>query len=148
MSKPTLTITVTRRFDFSPEQVFDAWLNPAAAGRWLFRTDGADLITVKIDARVGGKFEISEQRGAMLARHMGEYVEIERPRRLVFDFAAGAGDDLSPMTRVAIDIKPDGGGCVLTLTHKGVWEDFAERTEAGWTKLLGDLAVLFAGGAA
>ena len=31
-------LQVTRHFDASPERVFDAWLNPLTAGKWLFTT--------------------------------------------------------------------------------------------------------------
>jgi hypothetical protein len=31
-------------------------------------------------------------------------------------------------------------GCVVTLTHEGVFEDFVTRTEQGWTMILNGLA--------
>ena len=48
------TIVITRRFDFSIERVFDAWLDPAKASKFLFATPTGQLVRVDIDARVGG----------------------------------------------------------------------------------------------
>lgn len=138
--KAPLTVRISRRFPFPPETVFDAWLDPSAVGRWLFATPDGVMKKVEIDARVGGGFEIDEQRGETLARHAGAYVGIDRPRRLVFEFAAGAGGEaLSPPTRVTIEIVPEGSGCLLTLSHEGVWADYEERTQKGWTMILNGL---------
>ena len=62
---------------------------------------------VEIDARVGGRFAICERRGAELAEHFGEYVELDRPRRLAFDFWTSFSDE---RTRITIEIAPDGDG--------------------------------------
>jgi uncharacterized protein YndB with AHSA1/START domain len=69
--------------------------------------------------------------------HTGNYVEIDRPRRLVFDFAVP--EYSSEWTRASIDIIPRASGCELTLTHDGILEDYTERTEHGWTTILGVL---------
>lgn len=50
------TIIITRRFDFSIERVFDAWLDPAKASKFLFTTPTGKMVRVEIDARVGGSF--------------------------------------------------------------------------------------------
>ena len=131
----TATIVVSRRFDVSPERVFDAWLDPARAAKFLFATPTGEIVKVEIDARVGGSFLIVDRRPEIgEAEHFGRYVEIDRPRRLAFDFALSK--DMKDATRVTIDIKPVGDGCELTLTHEGVWQDYAERTEGGWTTIL------------
>lgn len=135
--KAPLTVRISRRFPFPPETAFDAWLDPSAVGRWLFATPDGVMKKVEIEPHVGGGFEIDEQRGQTLARHAGAYVEIDRPRRLVFEFAAGEdGEALSPPTTVTIEIAPADGGCLLTLTHEGVWADYEGRTRAGWTMIL------------
>ncbi len=135
-------LAVVRDFAASPEVVFDAWLDPAVARRFLFATSAGTMLTCAIDARVGGEALIVEQRGAQDTHHWLRFDEIDRPRRLIFRFRAGlAGErDDGEWTRVAIDIAPTGHGARLTLTHDGVWPDYEDRTRQGWTMILGNLA--------
>ncbi len=132
-------VRVSHHFDAPPERVFDAWLDPATAGRWLFATDEGEMKKVEIDPRVGGGFTIVELRGDQDAFHSGRYVELERPRRLAFDFATDP-DEPHP-SRVEVAIEPDGDGCELVLVHdiRPEWADWAERTRQGWEKILAGL---------
>lgn len=133
----TVTVQVRRRFDFPPERVFDAWLDPATAGRWLFATPDGEMLRVEIDARVGGRFIIVERRGDREDEHVGEYLEIDRPRRLVFTF----GDTLAfDATTVTVEITPAPGGCEVVLTHVGVGAQWKDQTHEGWTGILEGLA--------
>jgi uncharacterized protein YndB with AHSA1/START domain len=133
-----IVVTVERRIAASPERVFDAWLDPASAGRWLFAIPDGVMEKVEIDPRVGGRFLIAERRGGELAEHFGEYLEIDRPRRLVFSFAAVRD---SGYTRVTITIAPDGDGSRLTLVHEmdPQWAEYEDRTREGWAKILAGL---------
>lgn len=133
----TATVTVERRLTAAPERVFDAWLDPDHAGQWLFRTPEGELERCEIDARVGGRFRIDERRGADLAEHHGEYVEIDRPRRLAFDFWTSFSEE---RTRVTVAIEAEGDGSRLTLTHDGVWHGWQDKTRQGWTMILDGLA--------
>lgn len=130
-------VRVTRRFDASAERVFDAWLHPQTAGKWLFATPTGQMTCVQIDARVGGKFLLVRRDGEDV-QHIGEYLEIDRPRRLVFTFKVPKYS--AENTRVSVDIVPDGAGCNLTLTHEHVLPEWADRTKQGWTMILGGLA--------
>jgi uncharacterized protein YndB with AHSA1/START domain len=139
-SQAPVKVTVSRRFKASAERVFDAWLDPARAGKWLFATPTGTMVRVEIDARVGGSYAVVERRDGQDAVHVGEYLEIERPRRLVFTLS----DDESTRTgdRVTVEIVPLDGGCEVTLTHE-MRPDMAEhagRAEEGWTGVLEGLA--------
>ena len=138
----SVSLTLTRNFAAPPERVFDAWLDPAPARRFLFATPDGEMTRVEIDPRVGGEALIVERRGDIEALHRLRYEAIERPRRLVFRFRAClAGDDeAGEWTRVTIVIEPDGAGARLTLTHEGVWADYEDRTRWGWTMILDNLA--------
>jgi len=135
-------VRVMHRFDASAERVFDAWLDPKSAGRWLFATAAGQMVRVEIDARVGGRFVLVDRREGEDVEHCGEYLQIDRPRRLVFTF--GVPKYSPEMTRVCIDIVPRETGCELTLTHEGVLPDYTARTEAGWTGILAHLAEVLA----
>ncbi|HWA09586.1 MAG TPA: SRPBCC domain-containing protein [Opitutaceae bacterium] len=133
-------IVVRRTFSAPAETVFDAWLDPAGVGRWLFATPTGKMARVEIDARVGGRFVLAEQRPDGLLEHVGVYREIVRPRRLAFDFTVPKFS--SEATRVTIDFAPRGQGCEITLTHEGVLPEYASATTAGWTGILEHLAKL------
>lgn len=66
-----LILTVTREFTALASRVFDAWLDPADARRFLFATPEGEMQQIEIDARVGGKALIVERRaqGAAWADH-------------------------------------------------------------------------------
>src|SRR5262245_48047209 len=131
-------LTVSHRYEAAPEAVFDAWLDPKIARRFLFATPGGEMIVCEIDARVGGRFTLTDRRPDMGdVAHMGEYLEIDRPRRLVFTFGVPQFDPA--YTTVALDIRPEGKGCVLTLTHTDVGEEWKDGTIDGWTKILASL---------
>jgi len=130
-------IRVTRRFDADAERVFDAWLDPALAGRWLFATETGEMVKVEIDARVGGRFIFTDRRDGEDVEHVGEYLDIDRPHRLVFTFAVPKYS--SVYTRVAIEIARHGDCCELTLTHEGVLPEWADATRQGWGRILDGL---------
>lgn len=131
-------IRVQHRYAAPPERVFDAWLDPALAGRFLFATPTGELVRAETDPRVGGRFIFTDRRpDAGEVEHTGTYIEIDRPRRLVFDFLVAKYTDVT--TRITIEIVPDGGGSLLTLIHDGVLEDYAKQTEQGWSMILDGL---------
>ena len=136
MVTDTVAVEISRRIAASPERVFDAWLDPDGLGRWLFATPDGVMERVEVDPRVGGRFEVDERRGDEVAKHWGTYVEIDRPRRLAFDF--GTSFEAEP-TRVTVNIAPDGDGSLLTLRHEGVWADWEDRTRQGWGMILESL---------
>jgi uncharacterized protein YndB with AHSA1/START domain len=93
MSDPTVTVQVRHGFAHPPAVVFDAWLNPEIAGKFLFATPAGVMVKAEIDPRVGGAFTFTDSREGVDFEHVGEYLEIERPRRLVFFFRIPAFSD-------------------------------------------------------
>lgn len=139
-SEQQLIVKVSHLYSVSPERVFDAWLDPTQVGRFLFATPNGKMTRVEIDPKVGGKFIIAEQREHVLAEHFGIYREIDRPRRLAFDFSVNAY--LKDATSVLVEVTPMETGCELTLTYgmDPAWAEYEDRTRAGWTGILDGLA--------
>ena len=138
-------IQVSRRINAPAERVFDAWLDPAMIGRFMFGPHLRDeaVVSLENEPHVGGQFHYKVTRGGALIDHTGTYREIDRPRRLVFTW--GVDQEQGDLSVVTIEIVAHGGACELTLTHKlhPDWSEYAERTQAGWTKIVGDLAAVF-----
>lgn len=91
-----------------------------------------------INARVGGRFNVTERRNGDDIEHVGEYLAIDRPRKLVFTFSVPKFSSVA--TRVTVDIAPNDLGCKLTLTHENVLPEYIDRTRQGWSIILGNLA--------
>jgi uncharacterized protein YndB with AHSA1/START domain len=127
-------IRVTRRFRASPQRVFDAWLDPEAAGRWLFATAAQPMTDVAIDARVGGVFRFAAGGGGEVTEHTGQYLEIVPHRRLVFTLSMA--DRPAAVTRVTVEVVPRRTGCELTVVHERVPRERAQQTEGRWTGML------------
>ncbi|RYZ57661.1 MAG: SRPBCC domain-containing protein [Proteobacteria bacterium] len=119
------------------EQVFDAWLDPKKIAKWMTVPAGDKSVKVKTKALPGTQFSFINLRDGQEINHIGEYIEIRRPHRLVFTW----GIEGQPMgaSRVAIDFEPNGEETLLTLTHRGVNPEYLERTENGWKNIIAAL---------
>jgi uncharacterized protein YndB with AHSA1/START domain len=129
----TPVVRIQRTYKHPPERVFDAWLDPVALGEFMRpgRGQRADAVT---DPRVGGRYLITMLGDDVVHPHTGEYLEIDRPNRLVFTWHSKA-TGLQPTT-VTLEFRPaKGGGCDLTLTHVGVPEKTVEGHRGGWTAI-------------
>lgn len=137
-SKGQIQAAVTHRFKASPERVFDAWLDQETVMKWMFPK--GDIVRVEIDPRVGGRFSFVDRREGEEVDHVGEYLEIDRPRRLVFTFGMPS---MSPdFDRVTVEIVPLETGCELTLTHEmsAEWKEYLDSTKDAWTTMLAAMA--------
>lgn len=129
------SVTVQRAFDASPERVFDAWLEPADIKEWMFPSSTDEIMSIDIDPVEGGDFSFKVRRDDDVINHTGQYTEINRPRRLAFNWGieADEGED-----HVTITILPKNPGSEVTLTHELApeWADYADRTAKAWTSML------------
>ena len=144
MSEPPVIVRVTRRIDASAERVFDAWLDPSLIGQWMFgpRLREEEIIHLKVDGQVGGKFSFLVRRQGHEIDHVGTYETLDRPQRLVFTW--GIAGDSAEESRVIVAIVSLDSGCELTLTHEmhPKWAEYRDRTQAGWTRMTDTLAAV------
>ena len=135
-------LRLTRRFDTPPERVFDAWTDPKLAAGWLFTTPASEAHTAEIDLKVGGKWQIVDRRDGVDYRAIGEYLEIERPQRLVFTFGMPQFSD--GFSKVVVEIAPDGAGALMTLIQEELPADAIPALEQGWREMFAQLAARLA----
>ena len=134
-----IVVQASRHFAHSAERVFDAWLDVKLAGQFMFATETGSMVRCEIDAREGGEFVMTDRRAEGDVEHRGKYLEIDRPRRLVFTFGIPAASPDYDI--VTIEIRPVEGGCELTLTTemKPEWAEYADKARDAWSKILNSL---------
>jgi uncharacterized protein YndB with AHSA1/START domain len=132
--------TASRRFRAPADAVFDAWLDPALARQW-FAPGMGTMTRVEIDARVGGTFWLVQRRDSGEAVHTGQYLEIDRPRRLVFTWQTPPQTETA---RILVDITALGDDSEVTVTHEmnPEWASFIDRASAAWMKMMDAMAPL------
>ena len=129
-TKPSLTLK--RRLKAPPAKVFAAWTDPEKVKLWMGPGE-IKAAHVESDPRTGGRY-----RWVMRAPNGeehdvgGVYREVVPNEKLVFTWAWKTMPERESL--VTIDIKPDGAGSLLTLTHEQFFdEDARDRHNAGWT---------------
>lgn len=136
--KTPVQAVVVRHFSQSAESVFDAWLDTDFLGRWMFGPNVREerIVRLNLEVRAGGSFSFVVDRHGDEVDHVGEYVEIDRPRRLVFTW--GTRDTLPETSRVTIEINPRDDGCDLKLTHEmgDDWIEYVEPAAGAWREML------------
>ncbi|PID15627.1 ATPase [Sporosarcina sp. P34] len=115
MSKvSSTTLKMVRNFNVASEKVFDAWLNPEMMKKWFFTLEGTNKVT-RSNPKVGGTWEIIDHRGGQDYRAIGEYLEIDRPKKVMFTFKMPEMSDLEDT--ITVELKELEQGCEMTFTQ-------------------------------
>ncbi len=131
-------LVVTQRIEAPAEVVFDLLTDPEGYASWM----GTDVTLVP---RPGGTYRCGIRDGLAAA---GEFVEVDRPRRVVFTWGWEDHPLVPPgSSRVEIDLAEQDGTTTVTLTHHGLPSD-EERSNhgEGWRLYLDRLATVGTGG--
>ena len=76
-------ILITREFEAPADLVFAAWTTPELVKRW-WAGDRGVVTEAQIDLRIGGRWRwVMTANGGFEVAFSGEYLEIDRPHRLV-----------------------------------------------------------------
>jgi uncharacterized protein YndB with AHSA1/START domain len=136
MTEPAATSAVVRRvMPAPPDVVFDAWLDREALMEFL-SPDPARATEVECDPRVGGRLRIVMVDPEGAVEITGEYVEIDRPRRLRFTWGHRGGVD----SVVTITFERHGRDeTLMTIRHDRLPPEQVPDHESGWTTIAGKL---------
>lgn len=144
MEQPvTPSLTIKRRLNATPAEVYEAWTDPELLLRW-FGPENVVAQEAQIDPRVDGAYRVVmlENNGE---RHevSGRYLEVVENEKLVFSWSWVTTPER--VSRVTVTFKPDGDGTILTLLHEKLFDDQAARGHThGWTGSMDKLEAYFA----
>jgi len=144
MESATETTAVTREIaiDASPETVWQFFVDPEKATRWMGQS-------ATLDPRPGGVYRVEVIPGHT-AR--GEFVELDPPHRLVQTWGWESGEDgersVPPgASTIEIELVSDGDGTVVRFTHSNLPDAAAAESHAhGWDHYFERLAIVAGGG--
>ena len=123
-----------------PDELFD-WLASTDVTRWWVRPGVFDTRRWSGDVRPGGKWEASGVGRGQPYDLDGEFLTVDRPRRLVHTWHP-SGSPTSPTT-VSYDLEQTDGGTRLTLRHAGnPTPEAIDANGIGWETSLTRLAEL------
>ena len=130
------TARVRRILDATPETVFDAWTDPNQARCWMCPL-GATVSEITLEAKVGGRLRLVMRVDGREFIHRGEFLEVDRPRRLVFTWITMYTHDEQSV--VTVEFEPVDVRTELCITHVLPDETLADAHRAGWEGLLDHL---------
>lgn len=136
-SETDSTVEHEVRVAASPDSVFEFFTDPAKMVQWM----GTEAT---LDPRPGGVCRI---RPAGRDAVLGEFVEVERPRRIVFTWGWESAVFATPpqSTLVEVSLTPDGEDTVVRLAHRRLNADAVAFHRAGWEHFLPRLALTASG---
>jgi uncharacterized protein YndB with AHSA1/START domain len=142
LTKPSLTLK--RRLQASPAQVFAAWTDPEKIVRWFGPEQTiAGSVRAEMDVRSGGRYRISFKTDDGEYHEVGGvYREVAPTSRLVFSWAWHSTPERE--SQVTVTVAKDGEGSMLTLHHEQLFDEKArDGHKRGWTGTLDKLERFF-----
>jgi uncharacterized protein YndB with AHSA1/START domain len=132
-TKPSLTIK--RRFKAPPAKVFAAFTDPEKVKHWMGPGE-MKAVHAESDTRIGGRYRWVMQAPSGEQHDVGGvYREVVANEKLVFTWTWK--DTPERESIVTVELKPDGDGTLLTLTHEQFFdEDVRDRHQGGWNGAL------------
>jgi glutathione S-transferase len=134
-------LRLERLFDASPEEVFDAFTDPAAHEEWFLDRPGS-VVTSTIDLRVGGTWDVSfGPAGEAPYREVNVFRAVDPPSRLAYSSAFVMPDGSSFDTDLVITFEARAGKTLMTIVqtgfegeqdrddHRGGWPGFLDRID-------------------
>jgi uncharacterized protein YndB with AHSA1/START domain len=133
------TVQIRRRVRASTEEVFDLWTKPDFMARWMSPYPGAVDCKASCDLRPGGAFSLVMTSAESNREVTGTYVQIDRPRKLVFTWIGPLTNHVN--TLVTVELTPHGDETDLVLTHERLpTSAIVEGHTRGWGHILDHLA--------
>jgi uncharacterized protein YndB with AHSA1/START domain len=125
-------VEIHRRLSVPIGEVFRWWTEPDRLKEWMSPVGTVDA---EVDLRIGGALRIVMKSGDTAIEHVGQYIEIERPKRLVFTWRSPfTGPEGSVVT---VDLEPDDDDAtLLRLVHSRLPESVAPSHRDGWGSML------------
>jgi uncharacterized protein YndB with AHSA1/START domain len=130
-------LEISLHIDADPETVFPYFTDPERYVQWMGTS-------AELEPEPGGRYRVWMRDGV---ETVGEFVEVDPPRRVVFTFGWTQGMPVPPgSSTVVVTLEPEAGGTRLVLRHHDLPDDEQRaHHRSGWAMYLDRMTARIAG---
>lgn len=130
----------SRQIPASPDEVYDAWMDPTCpGGPWFSPQTEQQQSKLIFDGKVDGLFYHCVAAGGQRWIHYGRFTQLDRGKVAEHTWVCEATQGRESI--VTTTFEPRDGGTFVKVTHAGVPDDEqGQGQRAGWQWILGALA--------
>ena len=128
---PTSAV-VRRVMPAPPEDVYDQWLDPDALAEFMCPAPARSR-DVQCEAWIGGRLQIVMVDGETTIKIVGEYLELDRPRRLEFTWKSDHHGGFESV--VTVSFEPHGDGETLMTIEHALPPQLVGDHQQGWQQI-------------
>jgi uncharacterized protein YndB with AHSA1/START domain len=114
-------VRFARVIDATPEEVFDAFTQPAGQEAFYGTDDASWIVESECDLRVGGAWTVAfGPSPGELHRHTHVFQVLDRPRRIVIDTTEDRADGSRLVFETEFVFEPQDGKALMTMIQRGL----------------------------
>tara|TARA_B110000858_G_scaffold115070_1_gene131531 strand:+ start:50524 stop:51030 length:507 start_codon:yes stop_codon:yes gene_type:complete len=135
----TFSISLSRTVVAPAEKIFDRWLIPTFVGSWMFGSHigNEKVIDLQNEVRPGGSYNYRIKRNGKEFLHDGEYLEIDRPKRLSFSWRETAKKNAhKSKIKLSLDMQDGKTKLRLSMQIDQTLELYADEIKQQWSERL------------
>lgn len=135
----SFSVSLSRTIPAPAEKIFDRWLIPTFVGNWMFgdHLGNEKAVDLQNEVRPGGTFNYKIKRNGKEVLQDGEYLEIDRPKRLSFSWRETAKKNVH-RSKIKLSLDPQDGKTKLRLSLQidQALELYGDEIKQQWSERL------------
>ena len=140
----TFSVSLSRTMVAPAEKIFDRWLIPTFVGSWMFgsHVGNEKVVDLQNEVRPGGSYNYHITRNGKEFLQDGEYLKIDRPKRLSFTWREAAKKN-AHKSKINLSLDTQDGKTKLRLSMQidQTLELYGNEIKQQWSERLKVLAV-------
>lgn len=135
----SFNVSISRTIPVPAEKIFDRWLIPTFVGNWMFgeHLGNEKVIDLQNEVRPGGTYNYRIKRNGKEVLHDGEYLHIDRPKRLSFSWRETVKKNVhKSKVNLSLDPQDDKTKIRLTLQIDQTLEYYGDEIKQQWSERL------------
>lgn len=135
----SFSVSLSRTIAAPAEKIFDRWLIPTFVGSWMFgaHLGNEKIVNLQNEVRPGGTFTYAIKRNSKEIIHDGEYLQIDRPKRLSFSWHETAKKGAAK-SKISLNLDSQNGKTKLKLSMQidKALAHYGEEIKQQWSERL------------